>query len=67
MENQSSMPISKRSSVGLGSMFFVLKALESESKHVALAIVSLVIMAAIYIIADGIKNRRQNVDKKQDN
>ena len=67
MENQSSIPISKRSGVGLGTMFMILKAMDSESEHAALGIVALVFVAAFYIVADGIKNRRQNVDKKQDN
>ncbi len=59
MENQNSVPISKRSGFGFGSMYLIVRAMESESEHVVLGIVSLVTVAAIYIIADGIKNRRR--------
>lgn len=60
MENQNAIPISKRSGFGLGTMLIIAKLSESMDEHAALAMILITVLAALYMIADGIKDRRRN-------
>lgn len=64
MENQNGIPISKRSGFGIATMLLIAKLSESTDEHAALAMILITVLAALYMVADEIKDRRRNgIDK----
>lgn len=57
MEN--SIPISKRALTASGVSLLIAQVSKSESKHAAMAMIIIAIIAICYIVADGIKEWRR--------
>ncbi len=59
---QNSIPLSKRALAAGGVSWLISQVSNSESKHAAMAMILVTVLAAFYMIADEIKDRRHAKD-----
>ncbi len=62
MDNQNGIPISKRSGFGLATMLLIAELSKSANEHAPMAMILVTVLAALYMIADEIKDRRHAKD-----
>ncbi len=62
MDNQNGIPISKRSGFGIATMLLIAELSKSTAEHAAMAMILVTVLAALYMIADEIKDRRNAKD-----
>lgn len=60
MENQNAIPLSKRALTASGTSLLIAQVSNSESKHAAMAMVIIAVVAVCYMIADGIKEWKRH-------